>query len=306
MSDFSDISKALNIDYALKSASELSTFSGGGMAYTLMPKTLLQATKAIAFLTKENIHFHILGGGSNLLISDGICKNILVDFKALNNVEINGDFITCQAGASLAKIIHVARVHSLCGLEFLSGVPCTFGGAIKMNASAFSSQIADYIHSIDILSCDIANCDKICNTQPQENLSTYFKRIYPQSQDFSYRRGIDGIVLNATLKLAKCDKKKSLELSKKYLAYRKHTQPNFPSIGCTFKNGKISSGKLIDECGLKGYKIGGAMISKTHANFIVNVQNATASDYLALVDLAKESVLKNFGISLEEEFKLVK
>lgn len=305
MIDFSSIASRLAIQGGYKNAKELSTLKAGGIAYVFMPNSVKEAVSLIAFLTKTNTPYTILGGGSNLLISDRICKTALVDFRHLNNCKVNHDYLHSQAGARISKIMSEGRKHNLGGLEFLSGVPASLGGAIKMNAGAFSSQTADYLHTIDILNLDNTIIDKIHLSSSCSNYQDFIQTVSPQNYNLSYRHGIDNIILSAVLKLDNMQKEESIKISQQYLNIRKQTQPPQPSLGCVFKNTRIPSGKLIEECGLKGYKIGGAMISDIHANFIVNTSGATASDYLALVDIAKNRVYATFGILLQEEFKLI-
>lgn len=303
--DFSDISKQLAIQGKYKSAKELSTLKAGGIAYTFMPTTIKEVVILIAYLTKHDIPFALLGGGSNTLISDGICKMALVDLKQLNGVKRTGGTLSALAGTPISTIINEGRKHQLGGLEFLSGIPARLGGAIRMNAGAFSSQTADYLHTIDILSLDNAICDKFSLDSICSNYQDFITTVTPQKQALSYRQGIDKIILSATLKLDKINKQNSIKKSHDYLNIRKQTQPPQPSLGCVFKNSRIPSGKLIEECGLKGYKKGGAMISDVHANFIVNLFDATANDYLTLKDIAKERVYNTFDILMQEEFKLI-
>lgn len=305
MIDFSDISKQLAIQGKYKNAKELSTLKAGGIAYTFMPTTAREVVILIAYLTKHGIPFAILGGGSNTLISDGICKTALVDLKHLKGIKYTDNTLSALAGTPISAIISEGRKHQLGGLEFLSGIPARLGGAIKMNAGAFSSQTADYLHTIDILTLDNAICDKFPLDSISSNYQDFITPVTPRQQELSYRQGIDKIILSATLKLDKISKQNSIKKSQNYLNIRKQTQPPQPSLGCVFKNGRIPSGKLIEECGLKGYKKGGAMISDVHANFIVNVSNATANDYLALKDIAKERVYNTFDILMQEEFKLI-
>lgn len=280
---------------AWKSAKEISTFKGGGQAFVFYPQSVEKAVELIDVLRAENVDFSMLGSGSNTLVCDGNCKQILVCLKGLCGVKIEGEKVVCEGGASVAKITFEGRKRGLGGLEFLSGVPCTLGGALKMNAGAFSSQIGDYVTKIDILNIDCANCDK---NRTQNRLQT----IDVNSKDFAYRKGINGIVLKAELKLEKKSAEQSINEAREYLSKRQDKQPSLPSLGSVFKNGKIPSGKLIDDCGLKGVKIGGAQVSQKHANFIVNVGGASAKDYLALVALCKKEVFAKFGILLEEEF----
>ena len=280
---------------AWKSAKEISTFKGGGQAFVFYPQSVEKAVELIDVLRAENVDFSMLGSGSNTLVCDGNCRQVLVCLKGLCGVKFEGEKVVCEGGASVAKITFEGRKRGLGGLGFLSGVPCTLGGALKMNAGAFSSQIGDYVTKIDVLKVDCANCDK---NRIQNNI----REISINSKDLAYRKGVDGIVLKAELKLEKKSAEQSINEAREFLRKRQDKQPSLPSLGSVFKNGKIPSGKLIDDCGLKGVKIGGAQVSQKHANFIVNVGGASAKDYLALVALCKKEVFAKFGILLEEEF----
>lgn len=280
---------------AWKSAKEISTFKGGGQAFVFYPQSVEKAAELIDVLRAENVDFSMLGSGSNTLVCDGNCRQVLVCLKGLCGVKFEGEKVVCEGGASVAKITFEGRKRGLGGLEFLSGVPCTLGGALKMNAGAFSSQIGDYVTKIDVLNLDCVNCDK---NRIQNNI----REISINSKDLAYRKGVDGIVLKAELKLEKKSAEQSINEAREFLRKRQDKQPSLPSLGSVFKNGKIPSGKLIDDCGLKGVKIGGAQVSQKHANFIVNVGGASAKDYLALVALCKKEVFAKFGILLEEEF----
>lgn len=208
-------------------------------------------------------------------------------------MKFEGEKAVCEGGASVAKITFEGRKRGLGGLEFLSGVPCTLGGALKMNAGAFSSQIGDYVTKIDVLNLDCANFDK---NRIQNNI----REISINSKDLAYRKGVDGIVLKAELKLEKKSAEQSINEAREFLRKRQDKQPSLPSLGSVFKNGKIPSGKLIDDCGLKGVKIGGAQVSQKHANFIVNVGGASAKDYLALVALCKKKSLQSSAYCLKK------
>lgn len=280
---------------AWKSAKEISTFKGGGQAFIFYPQSVEKAVELIDVLRAENVDFSMLGSVSNTLVCDGNCRQVSVCLKGLCGVKFEGEKVICEGGASVAKITFAGRKRGLGGLEFLSGVPCTLGGALKMNAGAFSSQIGDYVTKIDVLNLDCANYDK---NRIQNNI----REISINSKDLAYRKGVDGIVLKAELKLEKKSAEQSINEAREYLRKRQDKQPSLPSLGSVFKNGKIPSGKLIDDCGLKGVKIGGAQVSQKHANFIVNVGGASAKDYLALVALCKKEVFAKFGILLEEEF----
>lgn len=279
----------------LADARQISTFKGGGKAYVFIPESVEKLIEIVRVLSDENMRFFMLGKGSNTLISDGICESILISTKALNSVKTDGEFAVCECGAPMNDVISEGRKHGLGGLEFLSGVPCSVGGAVKMNAGAFGAQIGDYVYKMHILNLDCANCGKI---EMQE--------IFAEDLQFEYRRGASGIVLDAVLKLDEKSVEKSMNDAKRYLSFRRKKQPSLPSLGSVFKNGEIASGKLIEQCALKGEKRGGARISEKHANFIVNEGGARADDYLYLTSICKKRVYENTGVLLEEEFVLIK
>ncbi len=288
------IAKETNVLGEWKSASEISTFKGGGKAFVIYPESVEKAIKTIGVLRSEKVDFSMLGKGSNTLVSDGECKQVLVSFKHINDVKIEGNFAVCEGGASVRKVVESGRKAGRGGLEFLSGVPCSVGGALKMNAGAFSSKIEDYVSKLYILNIDCANCDGICIEEKSA-----------KDIDFGYRKGVGGIVLKAVLRLSPKTAEQSVVEAKLFLSQRRAKQPVLHSLGSVFKNGETASGKLIDLCGLKGLKIGGAQVSQKHANFIVNTGGATASDYLDLANFCKKAVFEKTGITLEEEFKLV-
>ena len=289
------IAKETNVLGEWKSASEISTFKGGGKAFVIYPESVEKAARTIDVLRAEKVDFSMLGKGSNTLVSDGECKQVLVSFKRINDVKIEGSFAVCEGGASVRKVVESGRIAGLGGLEFLSGVPCSIGGALKMNAGAFSSKMQDYVSKLYILNIDCANCDEICIDEKSA-----------KDIDFGYRKGVDGIVLKAVLRLYPKTVEQSIAEAKRFLSQRRAKQPCIPSLGSTFKNGATASGKLIDLCGLKGLKIGGAQVSQKHANFIVNTGGATASNYLDLANFCKKAVFEKTGITLEEEFVVVK
>lgn len=289
------IKDEINVFGQWKNAREISTFKGGGNAFVFYPQSIEKAVELISVLHSENIDFSMLGKGSNTLISDGDCNRVLISLKHLNKVEFFGDSVVCECGASVRKTAESGREKGLGGLEFLSGVPCSLGGALKMNAGAFSSQIGDYITKLYVLTPYCANCDKM---RIEEKLAC--------ECDFSYRQGASGIMLKAELSLCGKPREQSICEAQSYLAIRRQKQPALPSLGSVFKNGAIASGKLLDECKLKGVRVGGAKVSELHANFIVNTGGATASDYLNLADFCKKVVFEKTGILLEEEYSVVR
>ena len=346
MSEKTAIFKELQIEYGIKNAREISTYKGGGDAVVARPDSMEKLCECVALLKDEKVKFAMLAKGSNTLVSDGLCETALIDTKGLKDVEICGEYAYALCGASVRKVVEKGREKGLCGLEFLSGAPCSIGGAVKMNASAFLTQTSDYIDELYILNLDCANCNKIesgnekCKTQDLLSVGNRKSQdLLPadiqKMQDFSigvngeffeytgigeliekgvvsvvkgdkidwgYRKGAGGIILGTKMKLIRAKAGESQRLARFYLEKRREKQPALPSLGSVFKNGKIASGKLIEECALKGMKIGGAMISEKHANFVVNVGGGSASDYVLLANECKRRVFERFGVELEEEY----
>ena len=236
----------------------------------------------------------ILGRGSNLLVRDGGFRGLVLCLAhpSFSEVEADGQKLRCGAGARLRAVAAEARRHSLTGFEFLEGIPGTVGGALRMNAGAMGSAIFDVVQSVRCL-----------------NLAGEVQ-IIPASQMCAQYRGCEflksRIVLDTILagRLGRCDEivQKMTEFSQK----RWKSQPASPSAGCMFKNPvAIPAGKLIDELGLKGTRIGGALVSAEHGNFLVNEGNATARDFLELMETIRRRAREARGIELEPEVEII-
>lgn len=266
------------------------TYRTGGLSrYFIEPYNLSELFAALKFAKDKN--FFILGAGSNVLFSDKLFDGVVISLKKLNRyVIIKNDVLICGAGCLLDNVINFSVSNNLSGLENLSGIPGSVGGAIYMNAGAFDIEIKDFLTSVKIM--DFSG-----------NIKIYKKN----DLNFAYRSsGLkDEIVVEAvfTLRKGKYLENKRLEILKK----RGEKQPlEYPSCGSVFKRPKEGfAGVLIENCGLKGYSIGGAEVSKKHANFIINKGNATSSDIYNLINYVKEVVYKKYGIILEEEVKLI-
>ncbi len=266
----------------------LSCYRGGGIVEKMyLPSDAKELTATLGFLKADNPF--VLGGGSNTLFCDGIIKRPIVSTANLNGVEFENGCIKAGAGAKMNDVIAFGRKNGLGGLEFLVGVPCTLGGAVRMNAGAFGAQISDYISKITVLSGDCANIEEID----------------AHDIDWGYRQGPNKIILGATLNLFEMSRDESICRARDYAHIRVQKQPRLPSLGSVFKNADKSAGYYIEQAGLKGLIHGGAQISSMHANFIVNIGGGTAADYLYLANLAEETVLQKFGIKLEREFVAV-
>lgn len=250
-------------------------------------------TEELSFLLnlakEKNVPVTVIGNGSNILVKDKGIRGIVVKLD-LNEIKKDNEVLEIGAGVLLSKLARVAHEEELTGLEFASGIPGSFGGAIYMNAGAYGEQIGDKI---------------IETTYINENLD--IKTITKENQEFEYRKSIfqknKWIILSGKIKLEKGNKEEIKTKMEEYSRARREKQPlNMPNAGSIFKRGEgYITSKLIDECGLKGYKIGDAQISELHAGFIVNKGNATAKDIFELIQYIQQQVKQKFNIDIEPE-----
>lgn len=250
-------------------------------------------------IRKEMVRYFVLGSGSNILVHDNGFQGFVICLKHINNIKItkeiqgNRIIIQAEAGANLSKIVNFATFHGLSGMEFAAGIPGTLGGAIIMNSGNKSDAISDVIKSITVMT-------------PNSN----FLKLNRNEIGFDYRstdipNGY--IIINSRMVLKKSNKRKIKSTIKKLIKIRKKIQPHdFPSAGSIFRNPiEDSAGKLIESIGLKGTKIGGAVVSEKHANFIINKDGAKAEDVIQLIELIKKSVYENHNIQLEPEIRII-
>ena len=285
----------------IKLASQVTFKIGGEAEYFFVAKTKEDLIKAIKVAKRYQLPFFILGGGSNLLISDKGFKGIVIKIQ-MSNVKRQNTKIYTEAGLPLSLLLTRALENNLTGLEWAVGIPGTVGGAIRGNAGAFGCSMAGIVKSAEVL--------EVQNLKSQ-NYNSKLKSKILKDKDckFGYKDSIfkhqqDLIILSAHLQFKKDNQKEIKKKIKEYLDKRKKTQPNFPSAGSVFKNPPgFWAGELIEKCGLKGKKLGKAQISKKHANFIINLGGAKAEDVKKLINLAKLKVKDKFGIKLEEEIQ---
>lgn len=243
---------------------------------------------------KFNLPFFVLGRGTNVLFPDKGYEGLVILVQA-SKIK-SGKDIYAEAGAKLSDLVKICSDKSLQGLEWAVGIPGSIGGAVRGNAGAFGSSIGDSIREVEIFDMTKMRIKKY-------GLKDCF---------FSYRNSIfkknpNLIILSA---LFNFNKGSSLEIKRKIrdnMAYRRDRHPlNFPSAGSVFENLKdVSAGELIDKCGFKGKKIGGAEVSKKHANFIINTGKAKSEDIVKLIELIKKKVKDKFKISLKEEVEIL-
>ena len=270
------------------------SFKIGGPAECFIKAQKIEEIQEILKLVKENnIPLKIIGNGSNLLVKDEGIKGIVLKID-IKKIEIQGNNVTVGSGVKLGELAPKLLREELAGFEFASGIPGTIGGAIRMNAGAHGSELKDIVKTVTYM-------DKNGEMHKIKNEDAKFE--YRNSR-FSKE---DNIILETELELEKGNKEEIQAKMTEYANFRKEKQPiEYPSAGSTFKRGAdFITAKLIDECGLKGYQIGGAQISEKHAGFIINKENATAEDVIKLIEYTKEQVYNKFGKKIELEVEII-
>lgn len=250
-----------------------------------------EAQDVITLLNEYTEDYYLIGNGSNLLVSDNGFSGVILHFtKEFSHIDVQGDKVICEAGASLAMIGKAALDASLTGFEFGAGIPGTIGGAIVMNAGAYGGEMKQVVETVRLLDKGGKIIEKNC-----------------EEMQFGYRHSIlkeeDYVVLSVTLRLKTGDKSQIQQEMTQLSQQRREKQPlEFPSAGSTFKRPEgYFAGKLIDDAGLRGYQRGGAQISQKHCGFVINRENATANDiYQVICDVQKE-VKDKFDVELETE-----
>lgn len=301
----------------------LSSFKIGGMArYYAQAATSSNVSQAVSWTKEKNLPLLVLGGGTNILVSDDGWNGLALKIDIVH-LHFDGNSIQSGAGVSWMALLTEAAHHSLSGLEWGAGIPGTVGGAVRGNAGAYGHSIGEFIVEVEAFSMT-------------DNLIRQFRR---EECEFRYRTSFfkehpEYIILGASLALTPGDRTALETKMSEIITIRNGKLPSEPSAGSVFKNielradsqeevlsrireaseeeraqwknfGKIPSGWLIERCGLKGEKIGAAMVSPKHANTIINTGNARAEDVIMLVSLIKQKVRDTYGIELEEEVEFV-
>lgn len=302
------------------------TFKIGGPAkYFFVAKTEEDLINALKIAKKLKLPVFILGGGSNILISEKGFNGLVIKI-GISTIKIKGKKAFVGAGANATRLAYMLADAGLSGLEWAVGVPATVGGLIYGSAQAFGTKISDAIENVKAINLKTLELETFSKEQCQFSLkNSIFKKNNLSGQE-------NLIIISAVLKFKKKPIEEIKKQIKEFLDYRKNRHPNFPSAGSVFVNPVrnqlpkttgdwlanlisngvnpekvevIPAGYLISKIGLAGKKVGGAQISEKHANFIVNSGNATSKDVLTLMKLIKKQVKKVFGIELETEIQLV-
>ncbi len=273
----------------------LTSFRIGGPAHLfLVPRTLKALEQTISYLSNRTISYKVLGQGSNLLISDKGVK-VVMSLAALNRIHSPPGHpfktVSVEAGCRLKSLISWSTRNGLCGLENLSGIPASVGGAISMNAGTNKCSMAEAIDAVQFTGPD-GSC--------------WFRRDQLQFDYRSFRLPDKALISAARVQLGKSSPDQIRRNVRKVMCKRRTTQPiGKPSAGCVFRNPPgDSAGKLIDQCGLKGLRIGDTEVSKKHANFIVNRGKASAVQVMDLLEIIRERVKKETDVELVPEVSI--
>ncbi|WP_353318562.1 UDP-N-acetylmuramate dehydrogenase [Apilactobacillus apinorum] len=270
------------------------TKTGGPADLIAFPKDIKEVQSLLIMAKEQQLPITVLGNASNLIIKDGGIRGLVIILTDMNKIISNGEYVIAQAGARYIDTTIVAQQNGLSGLEFAAGIPGSVGGAVYMNAGAYGGETAEVIDTVTVLTPE--NEIKIFNNDELE---------------FGYRHSLiqeqNDIVLEASFKLVPGDKEKIQAKMDELNELRASKQPlELPSCGSVFKRPEgYFAGKLIHDAGLQGYQSGGAQVSTKHAGFIVNVDHATATDYLNVIKHVQETVYKQNQVHLETEVRII-
>ena len=291
MNIFSDLDKIVETDYPL--ANHTWYGLGGPADYFIKPQGIEQLKEVVRRCNENNIRIYVIGFGSNLLIGDDGLTAAVITLEAdqFKKTQIEGDLVTAWAGADLSKLVLSCVQKGLSGIEALTGIPGSIGGAVKMNAGGNFGDIGAAVEAVTLM----------------DNQGNVFEKSKPELM-FDYRgTNITAkFILSAQMKLVPGDPEQIMRTLKEIWIFKKNSQPlNTKNSGCIFKNPRgVSAGALIDRAGLKGLQIGGAAVSEKHANFIIAEDGCKSRDVMRLIDAIKERVKEQFDTELELEIEI--
>ncbi|MBV7389478.1 UDP-N-acetylmuramate dehydrogenase [Enterococcus sp. ALS3] len=270
------------------------TKTGGPVDLLAFPKNNQEVQNLVTACQQANIPWLVLGNASNLIVRDGGIRGVVIILTEMKEISVSDEMITAQAGAKLIDTTYLALENNLSGFEFACGIPGSVGGAVFMNAGAYDGQLQDVFYDAEIL-------------LPNGSIETWTA----SQMDFAYRHSKvqenPVVVLSARFKLAKGDYALIQKRMEELTELRQLKQPlEYPSCGSVFKRpvGHFT-GKLIQDAGLQGLIWGGAQISKKHAGFIVNINQATATDYTELIAHIQSVIKEKFDVDLETEVRII-
>ncbi|MCP0886324.1 UDP-N-acetylmuramate dehydrogenase [Ligilactobacillus sp. WILCCON 0076] len=270
------------------------TNTGGPADCLVFPDNIQETQNLLTFAKKNNIPVTVIGNASNLIVKDGGIPGLVLMLTKLNKISIKENEVIAQAGASLIRVTQSAYHAGFTGLEFASGIPGSIGGAVFMNAGAYGGEMKDVIKKVEVVS-------RFGELKTYQNSELHFSYRHSRLQEE------DDVVLQVTFSLVPGDKKVIRSKMDQLNFLRASKQPlEYPSCGSVFKRPKGHfTGKLICDAGLQGYQSGGAQVSKKHAGFIVNIDNATATDYLNVISHIQTEIKARFDVTLETEVRVI-
>lgn len=281
-----------NIKYNEPMKKHTTTKVGGPCKCLVEPTTIEEIQQVLKYVKDNNMNYFVIGNGSNLLVKDeGIDALIIKITDKFSDYEVNDKYIKVYAGCSVPKLAQIAKRNSLTGLEFACGIPGSVGGAIRMNAGAYGSEMINVVNKVGYLNND----GEIVEISGEEANFTYRHSMFVEHPEY--------VILYAIYKLEEGNIEEISAKMEANMNSRKEKQPlEYPNFGSVFKRPEgYFVGKLVDECGLKGYTIGGAQVSTKHSGFIVNTGDATCKDILDLIEYIKTKVKEKFNVLLQEE-----
>lgn len=270
------------------------TKTGGPADLLVFPRSVEEVQRVLAAVKQENLTLTVLGNASNLIVKDGGIRGLVMILTDMQELVIEGNQLKAASGVALIEASRQAASAGLTGLEFACGIPGSIGGAIYMNAGAYGGEVKDVISQVEVVTRD-------------GQLKTYAGA----DCDFSYRHSRfqegDEVILGVTFDLAPGDQSAIDAKVAELTHLRQSKQPlEYPSCGSVFKRPEgYFAGKLIQDAGLQGYQVGGAQVSTKHAGFIVNVDHATATDYLAVIEQVRLVVWARTGVFMEPEVRII-
>ena len=267
---------------------------GGPVDVLLFPRNVGELKKVVRYARKKSIPITILGKGTNMIVRDKGIRGWMINLmQGLKKIRAEREVVEAEAGASLQRLVQFSVQKGLTGFEPFYGIPGTVGGGLSMNAGAWGSELKDILLSMTLMK---ENGDII--ERPRSRLRFSYRGLALPSK---------WVILKGRFQLKKGKKKEMVERIKSYSEQRRKKQPlDYPSAGSVFKNPTGGrAGRWIEETGLKGYRMGHAMVSERHANFIINLGNATATDVIHLMEWVEKKASEEKGVSLEREVKVV-
>ncbi len=268
--------------------------SGGNADVVLFPQTIDELLFILKILKDVEIPYEIIGNGSNIIVTDGGIEGAVIILTQLKGITVKENTISALAGNLLSEVANAAMKNALTGMEFASGIPGSIGGAVYMNAGAYGGEIKDILKEVKFI---------------DENNQLRTLTVDQLQMDYrtSIFSGNSHIIVSALFQLASSESNAIKEKMAQLNAQRRLKQPlNYPSAGSTFKRPEgYFAAKLIEDAGLKGFRIGGAMVSEKHAGFIINYENATSNDILSLIDEVQKKVYEQFSVTLIPEVRII-